>query len=73
MHKVALLGALVIVSAWIFSFIYVQLADKHYDRIIAEAARPPLGASWEEVNVSRPSDRITEFLDPPLVSGRVTC
>jgi uncharacterized membrane protein (DUF485 family) len=32
-----LLGALVIVSAWILSFIYVQWANKHYDRVVAEA------------------------------------
>ena len=32
-----LLGASVIVSAWILSFIYVQWANKHYDRIIAKA------------------------------------
>jgi uncharacterized membrane protein (DUF485 family) len=32
-----LLGALVIVSAWVLSFIYVQWANKHYDRVVAEA------------------------------------
>ena len=32
-----LLGALVIVSAWILSFIYIQWANKHYDRVVAEA------------------------------------
>jgi uncharacterized membrane protein (DUF485 family) len=32
-----LLGALVIISAWILSFIYVRWANKHYDRIIAKA------------------------------------
>lgn len=66
-------GASVVVSAWILLFICVRWADKHYDRIIAAAARAPVGASWEDVNVSRPSDRITEFLDPPLVSGRLIC
>ena len=32
-----LLGALVIVSAWILSFIYVQWANNHYDKVVAEA------------------------------------
>jgi uncharacterized membrane protein (DUF485 family) len=32
-----LLGALVIVSAWILSLIYVRWANNHYDRIVAEA------------------------------------
>ena len=32
-----LLGALVIASAWILSFIYIQWANKHYDRVVAEA------------------------------------
>jgi uncharacterized membrane protein (DUF485 family) len=32
-----LLGALVIVSAWILSFIYVQWANRHYDKVVAEA------------------------------------
>jgi len=33
-----LLGALVIVSAWILSFIYVRWANNHYDKVVAEAA-----------------------------------
>ena len=32
-----LLGALVIVSAWVLSFIYVQWANKHYDKVVAKA------------------------------------
>jgi len=32
-----LLGALVIVSAWVLSFIYVQWANNHYDKVVAEA------------------------------------
>ena len=32
-----LLGALVIITAWILSFIYVRWANNHYDRIVAEA------------------------------------
>jgi len=32
-----LLGALVIVSAWVLSLIYVQWANKHYDKVIAAA------------------------------------
>jgi uncharacterized membrane protein (DUF485 family) len=32
-----LLGALVIVCAWILSLIYVNWANNHYDRVVAEA------------------------------------
>ena len=32
-----LLGALVIVSAWVLCLIYVQWANNHYDKVVAEA------------------------------------
>lgn len=32
-----LLGALVIVSAWILCLIYVQWANNHYDKVVAAA------------------------------------
>ena len=34
-----LLGALVIVSAWVLSFIYVRWANTHYDKIIATVSK----------------------------------
>jgi uncharacterized membrane protein (DUF485 family) len=34
-----LLGALVIVSAWVLSFIYVIWANGHYDRTVAAAGQ----------------------------------
>ncbi len=32
-----LLGALVIVCAWVLSLIYVNWANNHYDRVVAQA------------------------------------
>lgn len=34
-----LLGALVIVAVWVLSFIYVQWANEHYDKVISEVIR----------------------------------
>lgn len=38
-----LLGALVIVSAWVLSLLYVRWANGHYDRIVAEAVAVEAG------------------------------
>ncbi len=38
-----LLGALVIVSAWILCLIYVQWANNHYDKVVAAAVSEAQG------------------------------
>jgi uncharacterized membrane protein (DUF485 family) len=38
-----LLGALVIVSAWVLCLIYVQWANNHYDKVVAAAVREAQG------------------------------
>ncbi|MEZ5785890.1 MAG: DUF485 domain-containing protein [Xanthobacteraceae bacterium] len=38
-----LLGALVIVSAWVLCLIYVQWANNHYDKVVAAALNAAQG------------------------------
>lgn len=38
-----LLGALVIVSAWVLCLIYVQWANNHYDKVVAAAVAEAQG------------------------------
>jgi uncharacterized membrane protein (DUF485 family) len=38
-----LLGALVIVSAWVLCLIYVQWANNHYDKVVAAAVSEAQG------------------------------